>query len=150
VQQGHPDGQLALHPAGELPAQPAAGAAEPGLLQEQLCLSAVFAAGKPVGGGREVEVLLDGQVRVQPCRGRHVPNARLWWSEHDAGAGRQEPDEHLQAGRLASAVPAHHDGDARRVNGHRDPGEDKIAPAGGVHVPQPPLKCQLDGLPLIL
>ena len=87
VQQGHPDGQLALHSAGELPAQPAAGAAEPGLLQEPVGLLAVVAAGKPVGAGREVEVLLDGQVRVQPRRGRHVPDALLRRAEHGASAG---------------------------------------------------------------
>src|SRR6185437_6868702 len=105
---------------------------------EPVGLLTVGAAGEPVGLGREVEVLLHGQVRVQPRGGWHVPDALLRRAEHGAGADREEPDKHFEAGRLARAVPAHHDSDARRVNRHRDPGEDKIAPAGGVHVPQSP------------
>ena len=98
VQQRHRDGELALHPAGQLPAEPAAGTAEPGLLQQRPRPLAVAVTGKPVGAGREVQVLLDGQVRVQPGRGRHVPDALLRRAQHGAGAGREEADEHFEAG----------------------------------------------------
>ena len=138
VQQGQPHGQLALHPAGQVPAEPVPRAAEPGLLEQLAGFPAALAAGQPVGAGSEAEVLRDGQVRVQPRGGRHVPDALLRGTAHGSRTGLEEPDEHPEAGGLPGPVPADHHRDPGRVDGYRDAGEGDLPAAADVDVFQPP------------
>ena len=138
MQQGQPHGQLALHPAGQVPAEPVPRAAEPGLLEQLADLPAALAPGQPVGVSREAEVLRDGQVHVQPRGGRHVPDALFPGTAHGSRVGLKEPDEHPEEGGLPGPVPADHHRDPRRVGGYRHAGQDDLLVPADPDVRQSP------------
>ncbi len=106
VQDGHGQGELLAHAAGELPGQAAGRRRQPRGGEELGGACAQRGAAQPVGAAGKGQVLGGGEVVIHAAGSGYVADASRRWSANVAGSGAQDAGHGAQQSGLAGAVAA--------------------------------------------